>query len=467
MTANVTITDLTAVSLFAGVGGFDRALTRAGVRVVAAVEIDPAARGVIADQFPDIALFEDVTKVTADELRAVGFVPERGIITAGWPCQGNSVAGRRGGMADPRSGLWTHVVRLLADTGAAWFFGENVPGLLSVNDGDDFGVVLNDLAELGMGFAWRVLDAQFFGVPQRRSRVFIVGHLGDADGPVQVLFEPESSGRDSAPRRAPGQRVAATLTAGVAGTGVSAPGRRQEDDVNPVPVGALTARYGKGTDSDATDAMIVSTVQGGGVGDIGSTPSQRPAVTSSRSVVMALTSNGVGTCGADDNQAQAGHLLPFDLAQITSSANRSNPNPGEPSSPVLNGGNLHVAITGAVTHALTSEGADASEDGTGRGTPIIGFSHTAGIDLQASEAVYPTVKAGHDSMPATATATAVRRLTPLECERLQGFPDNWTATSWGKPQSDSARYRQMGNSVAVPCVEWVARRIVAVDGGAA
>jgi DNA (cytosine-5)-methyltransferase 1 len=122
---------------------------------------------------------------------------------------------------------------------------------------------------------------------------------------------------------------------------------------------------------------------------------------------------------------------------------------------------LVVSATGDVTHALTSEGADASEDGTGRGTPIITFGHVNGIDIQPSTTT-TTIRAGHDAMPSIATETTVRRLTPRECERLQGFPDDWTLTSNGKPQADSARYRQMGNAVAVPCVEWIARRIVGV-----
>lgn len=282
------MTELTAVSLFAGVGGFDLALARAGVQVAAAVEIDDAARGVLADQFPHTTLMTDVTKVTADDLRRAGFVPERGIVCAGWPCQGNSVAGARGGMADPRSGLWRHVVRLLAETRARWFIGENVPGLLTVNGGDDIAIVRRDLAQLGYWWAERVLDAQHFGVPQRRRRVFFVGCLGDGRGPVEVLLEPESGGRDHPAGIAPGQGVAATLTAGVARPGVSAPGRRQDDDVN----------------------LVVSTLQGGAGGGIESTPSQRQAdISSSREVVMALTSSGVGTCGPDDNQAQAGHLV--------------------------------------------------------------------------------------------------------------------------------------------------------------
>ena len=114
---------LTAASLCAGIGGIDRALELAGVRVTAAVEIDAACREVLGRHFPQTILFNDLTEVTGDQLRAAGFVPGRGILAAGWPCQGNSVAGRRGGMADPRSGLWRHVVRLLAETRPRWFLG--------------------------------------------------------------------------------------------------------------------------------------------------------------------------------------------------------------------------------------------------------------------------------------------------------------------------------------------------------
>ena len=138
------MSDLTAVSLFAGIEGIGLALERAGVRVVASVEIDPDCRSVIARHFPQTAIFDDVRTVTGDQLRAAGFVPGRGIVCGGWPCQGNSVAGSRGGMADPRSGLWVHVVRLLAELRPRWFIGENVPGLLSVNGGRDIAVVRRD-----------------------------------------------------------------------------------------------------------------------------------------------------------------------------------------------------------------------------------------------------------------------------------------------------------------------------------
>jgi site-specific DNA-cytosine methylase len=124
------VTQMTAVSLFAGIGGLDHAFARTGVRVAAAVEIDVAARGVIHDRMPNTALFTDVRKVTADELRAAGFDPDNGVLLAGWPCQDLSMAGRRLGLGGARSGLFWEIIRLLADLRPRWFCLENVPGLL-------------------------------------------------------------------------------------------------------------------------------------------------------------------------------------------------------------------------------------------------------------------------------------------------------------------------------------------------
>lgn len=173
------MSQLTAVSLFAGVGGFDLAAERAGMNVVAAVEIDANARGVLAHRFPQTTLFDDVRTVTPDALRTAGFIPERGVILGGFPCQDLSIAGRRAGLDGERSGLFWEIIRLAEDLRPRWLVLENVPGLLSSHGGRDMGVVLGALADLGYGFAYRVLDAQHFGVPQRRRRVFIVASLGD------------------------------------------------------------------------------------------------------------------------------------------------------------------------------------------------------------------------------------------------------------------------------------------------
>lgn len=178
----------TAVSLFAGIGGFDLALERAGVRVVASVEIDKKAQAILKRHFPNTQQFNDVTEVTGEQLILAGFNPANGIITGGFPCQDLSVAGKRAGLAGKRSGLFWEICRLIDETGSQTVILENVPGLLSSNNGRDMAVVLEALVKRGYRVAWRVLDAQYFGVPQRRKRVFIVASLGDSGrAPEEIL----------------------------------------------------------------------------------------------------------------------------------------------------------------------------------------------------------------------------------------------------------------------------------------
>lgn len=454
---------ITVVSLFDGIAGFPLACTLAGMQVVATVEIDKAAAGVAALHFPDAAHFIDVTKVTADDLISAGFCPDCGIICAGWPCQDLSLAGRRLGLGGARSGLFFEIVRLAQGVRARRLILENVPGLLSAVcscpgldqcgtgctdphpvrggacgpsrcmelHGGAMGAVLGSLVELGYGVAYRVLDAQHFGVPQRRRRVVIVGCLGDWAAPAEILLEPDGGNGDSAPGGETRPDAAAGSDERTAGARV---------------VNALTSNM-----AGAGGGVDDNTAQGGHL------------------ITSALTarkwSNGSGGAAGDEVQ----NLIGFDAAQITSGENRSNPQPGDPQPPLAATSAPHVAYqfgsnvgpmgtlragngggasggTPFVTHALTAEGADASEDGTGRGTPI------------------------------TVDSAAVRRLTPVECERLQGYPDQWTArrqdlvadgnrwvpanpVSSGVEQADAPRYRQLGNSIAVPVFAWVAIRV--------
>ena len=188
------MSEMTGVSLFAGIGGFDLAMQRQGVRVVASVEIDKNCNKVLAQHFPNTKQFNDITEVKGSDLIEAGFTPDRGIITGGFPCQDLSVAGKRAGLAGARSGLFWEAARIVEETQSNWFIIENVPGLLTSNSGADFGVVIGTMADLGYGVAWRVLDAQYFGVPQRRKRIFIVGRRGaDSTSPAEILFN--SQGR--------------------------------------------------------------------------------------------------------------------------------------------------------------------------------------------------------------------------------------------------------------------------------
>lgn len=207
---------LTGVSLFAGVGGFDLAMERNGVEVVANVEIDKACQSVLAKHFPNAKQFSDITEVKGSDLIGAGFEPRRGIITGGFPCQDLSVAGKRRGLAGERSGLFWEISRLIEETQTEWFILENVPGLLTSNKGRDFGVVIGTLADIGYSLSWRVLDAQYFGVPQRRRRIFIVGRrTGDGLSSAEVLFKSEGLRRNTTQSKPQGKDSATSTTRSV------------------------------------------------------------------------------------------------------------------------------------------------------------------------------------------------------------------------------------------------------------
>lgn len=314
------------LDLFTGIGGFSIAAERAGMRTVGHSEVDRYASACLERNYPNVPDYGDVTELKAKDL------PHVDIITAGSPCQDYSVAGRRAGTAGARSGLIAHTFRLVEETGCEWLVIENVPGLLSSNRGRDMGAVLGTLGDLGMGFAWRVLDAQAFGVPQRRRRVFIVGRAGGSHvGPAEVLSVGEGLPGDTPPSTAARPQTPAGVAACAGHPGVA---------------GALTQALGAG--------------------------------------------------GPDDNMAQAGHVVAVAENQ--------------------------------------------------RGEVLV-------KDEFGALAVRPSGKPGQGS-PVVVHSTQVRKLTPLECERLQGFPDGWTEGS-----SDTQRYRQLGNAVAVPVAEWLLRRI--------
>ena len=387
------LTTLHSVSLFSGIGLLDLGLHRAGIETRIFCESDRAARGVLTRRFPGIPIQTDVRELTADDLTTAGADPSRTVLAGGFPCQDISVAGGRAGMGEgTRSGLFWHIPRLLADFPARWVVLENVPGLLSSRRGWDMGAVVGALGELGYGLSWRVLDAQHFGVPQRRRRVVIVGHLGAPWGaPAEILLEPESGGGDLATLTGQGPRPAGDAAG-------STPAHRITS--------ALTAHHGRMTAEDADNLVTFQKVIRSGYRDSdGSLPPDKW-----------------------EHRDVAATLSPNDLTG--------------PSRAV----ELVVSATGPRTHALTSQGHDAGEDGTGRGTPIVAFQPQAAPCLQWTQRA------------SIAGDGTVRRLTPLECERLQGAPDGWT-----DGQSDSARYRQLGNAVAVPVFEWVARRLVAID----
>lgn len=215
-------------SLFSGIGGIDLGLERAGIKCAWQVEIDPYRRAVLARHWPDVRRYEDVRGVCGDRSKqmaanpAIHRFPRKpsesesldpvDLICGGFPCQDVSTAGRRAGLRAERSGLFFEFARIVGELRPRWILVENVPGLYSSNAGKDFDTVIGTLAELRYGLAWRVLDSQYFGVPQRRRRVFIVGYLG-GPCPSAVLFEREGGERHPEAGGKAGESIAHGLRA--------------------------------------------------------------------------------------------------------------------------------------------------------------------------------------------------------------------------------------------------------------
>ena len=439
---------LTAVSLFAGVGGFDLALERSGVKVVASVEIDPKASAILAKQFPNSKLFNDVKGVTGEQLINAGFDPENGIITGGFPCQDLSVAGKRAGLDGNRSGLFYEIVRLLDETKAKYFILENVVGLLSSNKGADMGAVIGALVERGYGVAYRVLDAQHFGVPQRRRRVFIVGCARDSGRtPAEILALTESSighfkkgtkSRENTAFATPisltengeSRKVVNTLSAELYHHGsvvnqdlanghliIFDPHHSDGVRIQDKTINTLTAKMGTGGNNVP---MVASWWDG-------------------TQTASTITVNSNQQRMPDKNQMQAVIAYSMHGAMV---GRKDTAGPG--GSGFLEENDPSYTLT-------------ASEQAR-HGVAVI-FNPASFADYKESD-VIGTLRAGmpRGSEPLiTETNAIVRRLTPLECERLQGFPDEWTSG-----QADQHRYKQMGNAVAVPVVEFIVQRLVRV-----
>lgn len=392
-------------SLFSGIGGFDLGFERAGMWSAWQCEIDSKCREVLQKHWEGVQIFDDVRNVTANNASRVD------LLCGGFPCQDLSIAGKRAGLAGERSGLWYEFARVIEELRPRWVVIENVPGLLSSWSGDepegeeseweeesDFFTVISKLEKFGYCVSWRILDAQFFGVAQRRRRVFIVGSLGNGNS-AKVLFESEGMSGDTPPSRKTGEEVTyATLdnlTAHGKRFGVTHTANTLENqstsNMAVMTVGSLQVRDYKGINSDNLDHMVtVGALQARdckGVVAYENHPADS-RITETGDISQQLTAR-MGTGGGNVP------LIAWDTIQITSKQNGSIP----------------------------------------------------------KEGFVPTLNSGGRMM------VGVRRLTPTECARLQGFPDDWN--DW---LADSTRYKQFGNAVCVNVVEWIGKRIMAVEG---
>lgn len=271
---------LTCGSLFSGVGGMDLGLTRAGFRHEFFAEIDPWRREVLARHWPGVHVYDDVRAVGEPASRAeadlvcaaanerrreggAGLPCRLDLLAGGFPCQDLSVAGRRAGLAGERSGLFFEFARVADELRPRWLLVENVPGLLSSANGRDMGIVLSTLADLGYGLAWRVLDARYFGVPQRRRRVFIVGHSGGEPEPAVRALGAGGEGNLEAGRCA-WQNAPARVGGGVAFALRREPGGIGQGHNTNFVVSARDRRQGGADDNDAQARhLVASTLQAG------------------------------------------------------------------------------------------------------------------------------------------------------------------------------------------------------------
>jgi DNA (cytosine-5)-methyltransferase 1 len=434
-------------------------------------EIEAFPRSVLAHHYPETPLHGDFTTIKAGEYEPID------LLVGGTPCQSFSVAGLRGGLDDDRGNLALEYLRLADRLRPRWLVWENVPGVLSSNGGRDFGAILGGMVELGYGVAYRVLDAQFFGVAQRRRRVFVVGYLGDWRRAAAVLFERRSLSGNPAPRREAGPGVAALTANGVGTCGA---------DDNQGQAGHLIAHSLRGEGFDASE-------DGTGRGQ----PIVPVCFSSKDHGADALDdlSPTLRAGGHDGSHANAGvppaiafSIMPMnsgkdfkgretDVAQPVMAAGPAGPAGG-------NQGGDYIVQT-AVAYPLQEIGKRTGVSttdvraGVGIGNAAdpmftlqagaqhgVAFMENQRGEVRQSDVTNLTVGGGKPGQgyPAAFVGSAVRRLTPRECERLQGFPDDFTLVPHrGKPAADGPRYKALGNSMAVPCMAWIGQRIQAVE----
>ena len=366
-------------------------------------EIEAYPSAVLAHHYPNVPNFGDMKNYANWKIEE-----KVDLLVGGTPCQSFSVAGLRKGLSDPRGGLMLTYLEIAQRFSPEWIVWENVPGVLSANGGRDFGSFLGALGDLGYGWAYRVMDAQWVrthghphAVPQRRRRVFVVGYRGDFTRPAKVLFESQSLQRHSRAGSKAGQDLA-LHSQGSVGNGCWWDG----SDC----AGTLTKKNAGGDqrmpDKDNFGAILQEV-------DVAKCLAARSGTRNREDgdtyipVVASTLSSSIQKNRTDLDGHGAYIPVPYDLFQITAPLNGQRREPGDPCHTLARDNASHAAIV--------------------KGTKV------------------------------------VRRLTPMECEKLQGFQPNYTNIPWrGKPESpDGHRYKALGNSMAVNCMEWIGERIQA------
>jgi len=372
---------LNYLSVCSGIEAATVAWHHMGWNPIAFSEIEKFPSQVLAQHYPNVPNLGDMTKYKEWEISE-----PIDILVGGTPCQSFSVAGLRKGLDDPRGNLALTYLGILDNFRPKWCVWENVPGVLSSGGGRDFGSFLGALGELGYGFSYRVLDAQNFGVAQRRRRVFVVGYLGDWKPAAEVLFESESLQGNIKEGRIKGEKIARCITTRSATNLCSETG----NFVTNASYSFDDHREGLRIYKESTSTLCAAAGTGGG-----NVP-----------LTMAIQGNLIGR------------------------------DKGGPQGVGVSQGETMYTLTKADVHGVAFGWQNSSHQG------------------MSVDTISPTLD--KSKTPATLQNMAVRRLTPVECERLQGFPDNYTNIP---KAADGPRYKSLGNSMAVPVMRWIGERI--------
>jgi DNA (cytosine-5)-methyltransferase 1 len=480
-----------------------------GWEAVAYSEIEKFPSEVLAHHYPNTPNVGDMTKFKEWNLGT-----NVDLLVGGTPCQSFSVAGLRKGLDDPRGNLMLTYLAIAKQYRPNWLVWENVPGVLSSNGGRDFGSFLGGLAECGYGFAYRVLDAQYFGVAQRRRRVFVVGYLGDWRPAAAVLFERHSLSGHPAPSREKREDIAGTIAARF---GIS---RNNHEELAP-------PKYLGNAEGGAKEVPFLTCHNTGGTAGISN---QTPLVIHETVGALCADTHPGSYSGQD---AYTGRLIPQPIALAENTIGRQPENGGNgdgftDGGPMytLNATGVHGVAQPIPLNTMTMQGRPSDDGRMGSGIgepgdpcPTLTKAHSHAVaqplayniapgkgalkdDIHVTDAdatktldasgsnpamhqggaailqpigvdTYNGAETGQVSCTITADvgdpthsgpkvlqAMAVRRLTPKECERLQGFGDNYTDIQpKGKPTPDGPRYKALGNSMAVPVMAWIGERI--------
>lgn len=444
-------------------------------------EIEHFPSAVLAHRFPTVPNLGDMTLIHETQEFNDSTID---LLVGGTPCQSFSVAGLRKGLTDPRGNLMLTFLSLAQRKKPRWLVWENVPGVLSSNGGRDFATFLTALGQLGYGFAYRVLDAKYFGVAQRRRRVFVIAHLGDWRPCASVLFESDCLQGNSKESKQKRKTTSSDAQGGIGSggkQGIKTFAGNIESDV------AATLQTSCDDYSRADGFNVVAhafKVRGGSednTGEQGGTPGKKA---------------GKGYLGQDEKVFTIGTTQDQQIAQPIAYENHAQDSRvremGETCTTVsanyrTGGGNIPLVqqpiavdcynqtINHKTSQTIGSSASDVNHYGAVLQPTIIdraafnqGANAQYDIKIEEGETMSSLVAKGPHGVATHKPPTmAIRRLTPRECERLQGFPDDWTLIPYRNKSSeqcpDGPRYKACGNSMAVPVMRWIGQRIEIVE----